>query len=185
MWYAPSRMAMLLFLLCASGCATVRHAPVPANEDDKATGIRYYHSAPYLLVYADGAGGYRWQILQLPDQRTVMEARPDAFWASLEIEDMKFTNGVYTSSKATGDATAVPKAIIEAVEKAVIQALPALSADDKRRPGAPVPHLYRIDANGQEIQFSGGSTAGIAEINVPIAETPSEGKAAKTSEEEK
>lgn len=65
----------------ASGCAYVTHEPVkyhpyPSNgrasdegkvvkskndeEDRKQTGVRYYLSSPYLLVYTESPGLYRW-----------------------------------------------------------------------------------------------------------------------------
>ncbi|GFO57424.1 hypothetical protein GMSM_44310 [Geomonas sp. Red276] len=149
-------MALISLTACA---AKVVHKPVV--DDTKATGIRYYRAAPYLLVYSNSKGGLKWQILYLPDQTTKMEAKPKVAGGHSELT-MYFQNGVLTSSSELGDTTAVPKALISAVQSA-IPLLTAAMAVEKSK--VPPPYLYKIVVKNGTINFYGAQ--GDAPIVVP------------------
>jgi hypothetical protein len=162
----------ILLTFITVGCAGVTYQavadPPPAGQtrdpkllyDDTCNGFRYYQSAPFLLVYSDGKGGLGWQIQYLPDLSRKMTAQPQAIMASLNTT-LTFQNGCLSDSKDVADATAVPKAVISAVEK-VVSALaagggaPAPSNNYQ----VPKPHLYKIVIRPGRIDFLGGEAAG-------------------------
>jgi hypothetical protein len=162
------------------GCAGVTYQPVsdpPAAGvkrqqgvlyDDTCNGFRYYQSAPFLLVYSDGKGGVGWQIVYLPDTSRKMTAQPQAFLASLN-STLTYQNGYLSDSKDVGDATAVPKAVISAVEK-VVSGLAAAGAGPvpANEYQVPKPHLYKIVIHTNSIDFLGGQAAG-DNIHVTLA----------------
>jgi hypothetical protein len=170
----------LLAMLVATGCAEVTHRPVPyhlypvagdsteakkANdhEDSVLTGIRYYRSSPYLLVYTDGKGNLVWKIYNLPDQTKLMVATPHQFFSKITT-NMTFVNGVLTTAHTETDSTAAVKAVIGAIEKV----LPLTKVGD--RPAVetiPAPRLYKILVNGSELQLIGGP--GNPDIKVSLA----------------
>jgi hypothetical protein len=182
----PMRLILLFAaaLGAVAGCAKLEHKPIAytpvpscgptdvamkANRkaDNAATGIRYYQSSPYLLVFSDGKNGLSWQILYLPDQTKKMSAVPRSDWSKLDAT-LKFENGVLTDSNAIGEAAAVPKAIIAAAEQ-VVASLAGIAAKGGAVPGVikdpqaeempvPPPLLYKIVVRGNSIQFLGGKT---------------------------
>lgn len=141
--------------LCAvvAGCsAAVTHQAV--KDDTAATGIRYYMNAPYLLVYSDGKGGLKWQILYLPDQSRIMTATPEILGGRTEMT-LFFQNGTLSGSSVVGDTTAVPKAIVAAVQSALPLLLPAVFEGPKKN-GFPSPYLYKLVVHGSNLEFIGG-----------------------------
>ncbi len=144
-----------------TGCAKVTHRPLASlkAKDDTGSGIRYFRSAPYLLVHSDGKGGIEWKIVFLPDQTQPMSAEPTTFLASIDAT-LKFKNGVLTSSDQIGDATAVPKALIKAAQTvataAAGAALSAAGVPSDAEPGIPAPYLYKIVVRDDSVVFYGG-----------------------------
>jgi hypothetical protein len=159
----------LLACLAASGitgCAGTTVARISDKQfetggkysDDDAKGIRYYESAPFLLVYSDGKGGLTSQLLFLPDQTQKRTIDPYAVLAS-NNSTLTFTNGVLTQGKTVADATVVPKAIIGSLEKIASAAIAsALSDGDEGDHGTqlPPPQLYRIVLSGNSAKLVGG-----------------------------
>jgi len=159
---------ILSLAILLTGCAGVSHKPIPytqisgttsadaaikanASADEKAKGIRYYQTSPYLLVYSDGKGGIGWKIYYLPDQTRKMSAEPYNFLSKVKA-DLTFSNGMLTDSTADIDATTLPKGIISAVEKL----LPSLlAAADQPPHEIPPPRLYKIVVKGGEIILAG------------------------------
>lgn len=153
---------LLVVALCAvlMGCsATVTHQV----EDSNSTGIRYYRNAPYLLIYSDGKGGLKWQIIYLPDQSQIMTATPSVVGGHTEMT-LFFQNGALASSSVIGDTTALPRAIIAAVQSAL--PLMAMAAAGQQQPGFPAPFLYKIVLRDNVVNFVGGQ--GDSSIQVPI-----------------
>jgi hypothetical protein len=176
-------------LLCAAllaaltGCysAVVYHA---ANKGDDSTGIRYYQSAPYVLIYSDGKGGLNWQIVYLPDQTKLMTVAPTTFLGKSQMS-LSFINGTLTSGGGTGDTTTIPAAIFAAVQGAIpllSSAVVNIGANKGILPGAsnppvlpplapppkfPAPYLYKIVVEGGSVEFIGDQ--GTVPIRVPIA----------------
>jgi hypothetical protein len=140
--------------LSLSGCAWVTHREVSESNDDKADGIRYYQASPYLLVHSDGKGGIVWKIVYLPDQTKKMVAKSVNFLAKTESA-LTFDNGVLTSSKDVLTADTVPKAIVEAVQKAASSFL-AMARAEVSEQEIPRPHLYKIVVTGAVVEFYGG-----------------------------
>jgi hypothetical protein len=154
---------IVVVTLCAFtiGCsATVTHQP----EGSNATGIRYYQNAPYLLIYSDGKGGLRWQILYLPDQSRIMTATPVVLGGHTEMT-LYFQNGVLSSSSTLGDTTELPKAAIAAIQSAIAVLSKGIFEGPKVN-GFPPPYLYKVIVNGDAITFLGGK--GDSSIQVPI-----------------
>lgn len=171
-----SLSAILATTFLVSGCAQITHQPVKyhaypfgggsqaerqnielANqkEDLKQTGVRYYLSSPYLLVYNNGKGKLVWDIVHLPDQTKLMVATPTQIMAKATTK-LTFANGVLTESESELDSSAIPKAVIEAVEKV----LPLLMGAFVRTtvPGVgeiPAPQLYKIVIDGNDMQLVG------------------------------
>ncbi len=157
------RLATLFVLVNVFGCATVIHNPILTTAADvKARGIRYYRSAPYLLVWQDGKGGLGWDIQFLPDQTQLMEARPTQFLASIQDggeggDGLTFENGVLINAEAAGDATKVPIALIKAGEAVATKLGPGFSAGTKKPTNLLPPRLYRIVVKPTGIEFVGGA----------------------------
>lgn len=142
--------------LCAvgmafAGCAKLTHFPV-ASFDEPA-GIPYYGGAHYLLVHADGKGGIVSKLIYLPDRNQKRVAKPTKFLANLE-STLKFTNGTLSKSQAVGDATAIPRAVIQAAGRVAS----LLFANQANVAGytVPAPHLYRVTWSNDQVRFVGG-----------------------------
>lgn len=155
------RLVAVALCLLVMGCAAnVTHR----LETSSSTGLRYYESAPYLLVYSNGTGGLVWQVLFLPDQSHVMEASPTILGGQTQMA-LKFQNGVLTSATSVGDTTAIPKAIIAAVQSA----LPLIAKAALESPAEktfPAPSIYKISVTGNTVTFNGGT--GTSGIIVPL-----------------
>ena len=154
------RRILLVVVVAGSllGCAGVKHLPERGADDH---GIRYYLTAPYLLVYSDAKGGLVSRLLYLPDQTQVMSATPRSSLASIQAT-LEFDDGVMTRAVEEPDATPLPVTILSAAEAV----LPLLAGSV--RPGAqfPQPSLYRITVHGDRITFTGGHG------NVPVQLDP-------------
>ena len=155
----------VLVMLCAGCSASVKYA----REDDPSTGIRYYESAPYLLIYSDGKGGLKWQILSLPDQSHVMTVAPVVHGGGKSQMSLSFQNGVLGTSTVAGDTTAIPSALIAAAQ-AVIPLVAAAVFEGQKPAEFPKPYLYKIVVSGGTVEFLGGE--GDATIRVPIPNGP-------------
>jgi hypothetical protein len=152
-------------LLLVAGCtATVTYQ----REASNSAGIRYYESAPYVLVYSDGKGGLKWQILYLPDQSRVMTVTPEVRGGKTQMT-LYFQNGVLGTSSTSGDSTTIPNAIIAAAQAAVPFLLAAV-AEGQKQPGFPPPYLYKVVVNGDDVTFIGGH--GDTPIRVPVPKGP-------------
>ena len=141
-----------------TGCsATVIHTRLSSpTMDETDTGLRYFGTSPYLIAYSDGKGGIVTQISYLPDPAKKMSAKPSSRLTDVTAE-MEFDRGVLTTSKETGDATAVPKAIVEAVQAFAPQLLKALNKVDKTNEyTVPPPYLFKIVVRGNDVYFMGG-----------------------------
>lgn len=173
-------MRPCLFLLAILGvaflvadCAYVIHEPVryhpyasdggtPASreivkiennkEDNEKTGVRYYLSSPYLLVYTDGKGNLIWKVYNLPDQTKLMVATPKQFFAKATA-NFTFTNGVLTTSKTEADSSAAIKAMIGAIEKVLPLLFVAMVPRDTTQIIAP--RLYKIIVDHDNLNLIG------------------------------
>lgn len=126
-----------------AGCAGIRVEP----DSDKAAGVRYYQSSPYLLVTTDNDGGLKTELLFLPNLKKKMSARPYSFLAKNDSA-LDFQNGILQTGESEGDATVVPKAVLSALEKVATVAIAAMNAPTEGGPKrVPGPILFRIDVN--------------------------------------
>jgi hypothetical protein len=155
-----------------SSCARIVYEPVPKDSDDDSNGIRFYHSSPYVLVYSNGKGGLITQILYIADPYKKISAKPKSFMATAQTT-MEFDKGVYKSAKNTIDATAVPSAIIKAVEAAAPAFIAALN-EPVPTLKVPPPYLYKIIVDGSSVKFVGGQ--GDISINVNVLKQKEESK---------
>lgn len=166
------RLLCVGLALALPACATSEHRSIVSQEDDaKDTGVRYYRSAPYLIVYSNGKGGINASIRYLPDVTQKMSVKPQAFLAKLDTT-MDFTNGSLVASKDVADSTGFPKAIVEAVKEVAPLLLQALNNADKNEFTVPAPHIYKIVFTGNTVQFVGGK--GDVDIKVTVAQPPKE-----------
>lgn len=176
-----------LCVLTLSGCAHVTHEkvkyhPYPANEqdaeewrkvramnaqeDERHTGVRYYLSSPYLLVYGDGKGNLVWKIYNLPDQTKLMVATPKQVFAKATA-NLTFANGVLTTSHTETDSSVAVKSVIGAIEKAFS---PRASAESREPLSIPPPQLYKIVVDQDSLILVG------TQSNTPIKVSLKPGK---------
>jgi len=141
--------------LFAVGCASLTHKPV--TDFAKPEGVPYYGGSHYLLIYSDGKGGLVWKLLYLADPNKMRVAVPSAIAANLDTK-LTFTNGVLSESKATADSSAIPKAVIQTIEKA-LPLLAAANAPDGASHQLPAPTLYRVTWKGGQLHLVGGKAA--------------------------
>jgi hypothetical protein len=176
----------LVAMLAIAGCAGTDAMQVESlDADNRATGIRYYETAPYLLVHTDGKGGLKSQLLFLADLTQKRSIDPFAVLASNE-STLTFKNGTLSQSKTVVDETVVPKAVITAVERAAAAAISASLNDPDASATAqvPPPRLYKIVIDSEKVRLVGGTTVDASgnpdTITVTISqpakpEKPSEG----------
>lgn len=141
-----------MVVTCLESCAGTETTTIrlygsgdPKAEDIAADGIRYYEHVPYLLVYSDGKGGLKSQMLYLPDTTKKKVVRPYVWMANNNLV-LTFDKGVLTESVDTIDETIVPKAAIDAAATALIAAADAGKAAGEKD-AIPPPALYRIWVN--------------------------------------
>jgi hypothetical protein len=164
-------LALAGLSLLAAACATVTHRQIGTSleDDSRATGIRYYNTSPYLLAYSDGKGGIVVsKVLYLPDPQKKMSADLSATLADVGATFV-LDRGVMTRSGASGDATAVPKAILQAVETlapSILGALDEPTSSDDRTFAIPGPYLFKIVVKGGEPYLIGGQAAQPIKITV-------------------
>jgi hypothetical protein len=184
---------MTIALLCLgqiglTGCAGTTVARISNPDlgiqgkfaDDKAQGIRYYESAPFLLVYSDGKGGLTSQLLFLPDATQKRTIDPFAVLAS-NNSTLTFVNGVLTQGKSVVDTTVVPKAIVGSLEKLATAAIAsALANQTDKGTQLPPPQLYRIVISKDSARLVGGpgvdSAGKIRMIDVTLSKSEEAGK---------
>ena len=142
-----------LVLALSSGCAGISVRRVD-QDNETVKGIRFYQSAPYLLIVTDNKGGVTTQVLYLPDTNRLMSAY---LYNKVATSDstLKFKNGVLTSAVAEVDTAVVPKAILNAIATAAAAAFnQAGGAQAKLAPG---PYLYRIKVEGNSATLIGSN----------------------------
>lgn len=130
---------LVVSLLMQGGCAGIEAHTDPRPNGQAVDGIRYYDTSPFLLIYTDGKLGLKTELHYLPDYSKKRSIRPYAYGASNKSE-LKFENGRLTDAKAETDATAIPKAVISALEKVAVALVAANAATDT----IPAPYLFRI-----------------------------------------
>ena len=153
---ACAGIALLLATSMACASATVTHTNVSnPTADESNRGIRYFGTSPYLIAYSDGKGGIVTQVSYLPDPAKKMSATPVGRLAEVKAT-MDFDRGVLTTSVEGGDATAVPKAIVEAVKTFAPLLLAGLKAAEPKQYQVPAPYIYKIVVQGNNVYFLGG-----------------------------
>lgn len=158
--------AVFLVSCLLTACAGLNATPVggaSGASEEEAHGFRYYQPAPYLFVHSDGKGGLISEIKYLPDTTQKMSVQPYAYLASND-STLEFDGGMLTHASATVDETVVPKAALDSLAKV----LGAAAASVLNAPGAtqdntvPVPYLFRIVIDGDNIYLNGGPADGAA-----------------------
>lgn len=147
-----SRVVALAVILLLGGCAKLTHSAVSSFDDPD--GIPYYEGTHYVVVYSDGKGGIVWKLLFLADENKKRVAKPTSIFANLRTT-LTFDHGVLGQSKAVGDSTAIPRAVIQAIEKLA----PALAAANAARMAShqlPAPVLYRATWTNDMLELVGG-----------------------------
>ena len=161
------RSGLASLTLMLSACAGLSGRSLTEVQDWSANGFRYYDSSPYLLVYTDNKGGLNSELKYMPDLTKKREVKPYQFLASVD-GSLTFEDGILTGAESNGDGTAVPKAVISAMEKVAKAAIAAdgkLQTEAKDADGmAPRVYLFKIvkevDAKGEyvwELKGSSGS----------------------------
>jgi hypothetical protein len=144
-----------LVLALSSGCAGISVRPVAQGHDNETVkGIRFYQSAPYLLIVTDNKGGVTTQVLYLPDTNRLMSAY---LYNKVATSDstLKFKNGVLTSAVVEVDTAVVPKAILNAIATAAAAAFNQAGGGQAKL--APGPYLYRIKVEGNSATLIGSN----------------------------
>lgn len=184
---------VLIFTLLVSGCAGFKAGPVlDDTNDSEADGIRYYETAPFLLVYSDGKGNLTSQIIMMPDTSKKMVIDLHAIAAKNE-STLTFQDGMLTSSKFVVDSTVVPAKLIDTIQTlgtaAISSAFNAPQSGSTRQ--VPSPYLFKIVIDPEGTKLVGGAALGLdgkpLVINVSVtkeASTDSEPKAKKENSED-
>jgi len=152
-----------LAAVALTGCqATVNYAPEGGSAGD---GIRYYENSPYVVAYSNGQGGLNWQLMYLPDQTRLMVAKPSIIGGRTEMT-LYFHNGVLAGSSAVGDSTALPKAVIAAVQSAI----PILSKTLAKPPPHefPPPYIFKVVVKGDDVSLVSAQ----GDIGVKVIQEP-------------
>lgn len=185
--------------LLLSGCAGTKVARVsnPAYNapgkysDAEANGIRYYESAPFLLVYSDGKGGLTSQLIFLPDLTQKRVIDPYSMLAS-NNSTLTFVNGVLTQGKTVVDETLFPKAVIGTLERAATALMAGTlnAAGAPPTPQLPPPQLFRIVLANGSARLVGGpgidqdGKVRMIDVTVSNPDKPGAAAAAQTETEE-
>lgn len=160
------RLLFLVLVTCTvSACAGLDVKPIgtDAKLDKDARGFRYYQPAPFLFIYSDGKGGIVSQIKFLPDTTQKMSAQPYAYLSSNE-STLQFDAGILTVASVVVDETVVPSAALDSLAKTLgAAAKAALNAPQATQEAiVPVPYLFKIVLNGDNIELRGGAMNGAA-----------------------
>jgi hypothetical protein len=167
-----NRLVLVPLILLQVACAGLTVTSVDTDaKDKKDLGIRYYESSPYLLVHTDNEGGLVTRILYLPDPTKKRSVRPYAYLANSSTT-LNFKNGVLSSAETSVDTTAIPKAILGAIESAATAAIKAADEPAGENHNVPPPYLFKIIINGDKV-FLGGQptepdgTVKLIQVTVP------------------
>jgi hypothetical protein len=159
-WICRFAVAMPALLLLLTGCAGITHRAIESDaQDAKARGFRYYDSSPYLLVQTDNQGGLTSELVYLPDRTKKRSARPYAYLAS-NATTLTFQKGVLTDSVSDTDGTAIPTAIIKALESAAASAAKFLAFDKPKTETAPNVYLFKVVKKGNQWGLEGTEAKG-------------------------
>jgi hypothetical protein len=137
-----------------NGCAGVSYRAINSDtEDQKARGLRYYDSSPYLLVQTDNQGGLTSTFVYLPDQTKKRQAQPYTFLSS-NATTLEFQRGVLTNNISDTDSSVVPVAVIKSLEQVAGEAVKLAKFDVARatqaQRNAPNVYLFKIvKVNGE------------------------------------
>ena len=166
-----SFVGLLILLLILNGCAGLDVEYVA--DDNTARGIRYYQSAPFLLVHTDNEGGLSSSVIYLPDLKKKFSIKPYNYLASNKLT-LTFANGTLSKATNTADATAVPKAVVASLETVAQAAIAAMNLrEPKDEEKVPSPYLFRIfqDTNGDWKLLGGPGMSGgkILQIDTKVS----------------
>lgn len=147
-------------------------------DDNTESGIRYYQSAPYLLVQTDNDGGVTTKVLYFPELGRLMAVHPYNRGASLKMK-LAFKNGVLASADSSADESTLPAAIVDSLKGAATAALSAKFAAE--RPGGtkatvPTPYLFKIVISEKDVKLVGGQPIDLKGAAVPTIEVDAAGE---------
>ena len=150
------------------GCASIE--PVPVTGFESPGGIPYYDGSHYLLVYPDGKGNLKWSLHYLADPTKKRVFRSENILSSVNAT-LEFSNGLLTKADTTVDASAVPKALVGAIEKVITAGV----ANDlaKGTNEVPGPLIYKLEVRGDVIHVI-GQTSEQAIVKVRVTSPPKE-----------
>ena len=154
-WFPGKFCLAVVAMGVLEGCAGITVTRVDSDDrDQKDVGFRFYEGAPYLLVYTDSKGGLISSVIYLPDQTKKVAAKPYAYAASNDTT-LTFTNGILSGADSVADGTAVPNAVIGAIQIAASAGAAALL---DARPPLPGPRLYKLVKVNGVLKLAGGKT---------------------------
>jgi hypothetical protein len=132
-------------LALQGGCAGISAGADTESVEAPVDGIRYYEPAPFLLVYADGRGALKTEVLYLPDTTRKRVIDPYAVLASNNAT-LSFKDGTLTGTRSEVDETVVPAAVLESLKVAAVAAAAFARPGEAALPEAmlPPPALFRI-----------------------------------------
>jgi hypothetical protein len=137
-------------LLLLASCASTGGKDVSTDKADaRASGVRFYEKAPFILVTPDGKGGLTSKYVILPDYTRKRSISPYSILATNDTE-LNFLNGMLNNTKSSPDTTKVPSAIVETAKEVALTAvklgglLDSAEAADRGKILYPPPALYRL-----------------------------------------
>lgn len=155
--HALTALVVLTVATTLTACAGLDARTAAADEASE-SGIRYYDSSPFLLIYTDGKGGLKSDVLYLPDTTKLRVIKPYAYLAKNDTT-LKFEKGRLTQAKSVVDETAVPTEVLKGFEKVALASIKAANAGMTEIPG---PYLFRIVKVGDNWNLAGGQAVSAA-----------------------
>jgi hypothetical protein len=146
--YRISAFVFLSVGLCLTlgACAGVNYQAIMSEPDDqKARGLRYYDSSPYLLVQTDNQGGITSEFMYLPDKTKKRHAHPYTFLSS-NTTTLEFQKGILTNNTSETDSSIVPAAVVKALEQVATSAVKMFdqTTPTPKKQYAPDVYLFKI-----------------------------------------
>lgn len=147
------------------GCANTTHQPV--QDENSVSGIRYYDTSPYLLIYPSHGGGIHASIEHLPDPTKKMSVDPYAYMAKNK-SILTFTSGVLTKTEENIDTTVVPVAILDTIKGAADIFFEAFNTvvDKENEYVMPAPSIFKIVYVDDQVLLVGGTADTVVKMTV-------------------
>jgi hypothetical protein len=136
-------------ILVGTGCTSVEYMRIQSQQQDQeASGIRYYDTSTYILVQRDTNSNWASSVLYLPDLTKKNQVNINTFLAA-NTTSMVFTNGILGNTSTTADSSAVPAALVQVASQAAISMAKAAGEETSQLTNSAVFFFKVIKVNHQ------------------------------------